>query len=211
MTQSSSLNHPIVEQSFAIIDREIGDHNLNPLEYAIARRVIHTTADFDFINLLKFSPDAIQIGINSLQQKQTIITDVTMVKQGIINLVKKTFNNPIITAIEQAPNCQPGKTRTETGLLTCFEQYPTGIYVIGNAPTALLALCQQILETKQQPSLIIGAPVGFVSVLESKEALAKIDVPKILVEGRKGGSTVAAAIINALLVLASEKERSANQ
>ncbi|MEA5508173.1 cobalt-precorrin-8X methylmutase [Crocosphaera sp. UHCC 0190] len=206
MTQSSPLNHPIVEQSFAIIDQEIGEHNLNSLEYAIARRVIHSTADFDFIKLLKFSPDAIKSGINSFQQKKTIITDVTMVKQGIITLVNKTFNNPIITAVEAASQPLPGKTRTETGLLTCFETYPNGIYVIGNAPTALLALCQQIAEKNSKPSLIIGAPVGFVSVLESKQALAKIDVPKILVEGRKGGSSVAAAIVNALLVLGWENK-----
>ncbi|MEA5536480.1 cobalt-precorrin-8X methylmutase [Crocosphaera sp. XPORK-15E] len=204
----SSLNHPIVEQSFAIIDQEIGEHNLNSLEYAIARRVIHSTADFDFIKLLKFSPDAIQSGINSLQQKTPIITDVTMVKQGIVNLVRKTFNNPIITAVEAASQPLPGKTRTETGLLTCFETYPNGIYVIGNAPTALLALCQQITAKNSKPSLIIGAPVGFVSVLESKQALTKIDVPKILVEGRKGGSSVAAAIINALLVLGWESKQS---
>ncbi|MDJ0510120.1 MAG: cobalt-precorrin-8X methylmutase [Crocosphaera sp.] len=202
MKQPSSLNHPIVEQSFAIIDQEIGQHNLNPLEYKIVRRVIHSTADFEFINLLKFSPNSITIGIKNLQNKTPIITDVTMVKQGIKNLVSKTFNNPIITAIEQAHHPLPGKTRTETGLLSCYEQYPRGIYVIGNAPTALLALCQQIKEKKVQPSLIIGVPVGFVSVLESKAMLAEINVPQIRVEGRKGGSSVAAAIINALLILA---------
>ncbi len=205
MTEYFSLNHPIVEQSFAIIDQEIGKHNLTALEYIIARRVIHSTADFDFINLLKFTPDVISMGINAIKNHTPIITDVTMVKQGIVNLVAKTFNNPIITAVEKASYPLPGKTRTETGLLTCYEQYPTAIYVIGNAPTALLTLCQQINEKKLKPSLIIGAPVGFVSVLESKQALSEIDVPKILVEGRKGGSPVAAAIINALLVLAWEK------
>ncbi|MDJ0598234.1 MAG: cobalt-precorrin-8X methylmutase [Crocosphaera sp.] len=202
MKENSSLNHPIVEESFKIIDQEVGQHNLNLLEYQIVRRVIHSTADFEFLNLLKFSPNSIAIGINSLQNKTPIITDVTMVKQGIINLVAKTFNNPIITAIEKATYALPGKTRTETGLLECYQQYPQGIYVIGNAPTALLALCQQIQEKKLKPSLIIGVPVGFVSVLESKKMLAQIDVPQIRVEGRKGGSSVAAAIINALLILA---------
>lgn len=205
MTQSS-LNHPIVEQSFAIIDQEIGEHNLNPLEYAIARRVIHSTADFEFLNLLKFSPDVITIAIKSLQQKTPIITDVTMVKQGIINLVKKTFNNPIMTAIETVTDPLPGKTRTETGILECFKQYPKAIYVVGNAPTALLALCQELSKNKHRPSLIVGVPVGFVSVIESKQALAKTNIPHILSEGRKGGSTVAAAIINALLVLAWEQD-----
>lgn len=196
------LNHPILEQSFTIIDQEVGEHNLNSLEYAIARRVIHATADFDFINLLTFSPHAISNGMISLQQKTPIITDVTMVKQGITTLVNKTFNNPIIAAIEKVCDPLPGKTRTETGLLNCFQQYPDAIYVIGNAPTALIALCQQISNATVKPSLVIGAPVGFVSVVESKHLLAKIDVPQIRVEGRKGGSSVASAIINALLILA---------
>ncbi|MDJ0731166.1 MAG: cobalt-precorrin-8X methylmutase [Crocosphaera sp.] len=204
MQEKSFLNHPIVEESFSIIDQEVGQHNLSLLEYQIARRVIHSTADFEFISLLKFSPNSIDIGINALKNKTPIITDVTMVKQGIINLVSKTFNNPIITAIEKAPHALLGKTRTETGLLECYQQYPQGIYVIGNAPTALVALCQQIKAKKLKPSLIIGVPVGFVSVLESKKMLAQIDVPQIRVEGRKGGSSVAAAIINALLILAWE-------
>ncbi len=204
MNQPSSLNHPIVKESFRIIDQEIGQHNLSLLEYQIARRVIHSTADFEFINLLKFSPNSIAIGVNALRKKTPIITDVTMVKQGIVNLVARTFHNPIITAIEKAPNPLPGKTRTETGLLECYQQYPQGIYVIGNAPTALLALCQQITQTKLKPSLIIGVPVGFVSVLESKKSLEQIDIPQIRADGRKGGSSVAAAIINALIVLAWE-------
>ena len=196
------LNHPIVEQSFAIIDSEIGEHNFNPQEYAIAQRVIHATADFEYIKLLHFSPHAIASGIAALRQGLPIITDVTMVKQGIRSLVKKTFNNPIIAAIEQAEAADSGKTRTETGLLKCWEHYPQGIYVIGNAPTALLALCQQLHHSNSQPGLVIGVPVGFVSVIESKQALAQTNVPQILTLGRKGGSAVAASILNALLILA---------
>lgn len=206
MNNKSSLNHPIVEESFRIIDQEVGQHNLSLSQYQIARRVIHSTADFEFINLLKFRLNPIEHGVNSLSEKTPIITDVTMVKQGIITLVSKTFNNPIITAVEKAPQPLPGKTRTETGLLECYQQYPQGIYVIGNAPTALLALCQQITQTKLKPSLIIGVPVGFVSVLESKRMLSQLDVPQICVEGRKGGSPVAAAIINAMLILAWENQ-----
>jgi precorrin-8X/cobalt-precorrin-8 methylmutase len=198
---SESLNHPILEQSFAIIDQEIGEHTLNPLEYAIARRIIHSTADFEFIDLLRLSPDAIESGIAALRQGVPIITDVGMVKQGIINLVAKTFQNPVMAAVEQVKTALPGKTRTETGLLKCFAQYPQGIYVIGNAPTALLALCEAIPHAPVTPSLIIGAPVGFVSVVESKHALAQLSIPQIRVEGRKGGSPVAAAILNALIVI----------
>ena len=211
----SQLNHPILEKSFAIIDREIGEHHLSPEQYAIARRVIHATADFEFAELLRFSPGAIEAGIACLRQQVPIITDVSMVKQGITTLVAKTFHNPIVVAVEQASVALPGKTRTETGLLRCIKQHPQGIYVIGNAPTALLALCTQssagtfsggCFEQAQseRPSLIIGAPVGFVSVIESKQALAQSSLPHIRVEGRKGGSAVAAAILNALLVLAWE-------
>ncbi|MEL6930797.1 MAG: cobalt-precorrin-8X methylmutase [Cyanobacteria bacterium J06600_6] len=201
----NKLNHPIVEQSFAIIDREVGAHSLNPQEYAIARRVIHATADFEYLKLLQFSPRAIQTGIESLRQGTPIITDVNMVKQGIASLVSKTFNNPMISAIEQAKVAEPGKTRTETGMLRCWSEYPQGIYLIGNAPTALLALCEQFATASVQPALVIGVPVGFVSVVESKQALLKSDVPYIAIAGRKGGSPAAASILNALLILASER------
>ena len=201
----NKLNHPIVEQSFAIIDNEVGEHNLSALEYAIARRVIHATADFDYLQLLRFSPKAIDSGIDNLRRGVPIVTDVTMVKQGIRNLVAKTFGNPIISAVEQADTADVGKTRTETGLLRCWSQYPQAIYVIGNAPTALLALCEQLSHAATKPGLVIGVPVGFVSVVESKQALTKLDVPQITIEGRKGGSSAAASILNALLVLATEK------
>ena len=198
----SKLNHPILEQSFAIIDRLVGEHSLSEAEYAIARRVIHATADFEFLDLLKFSPQAIERGINCLPSKIPLITDVSMVREGIKTMVKKTFNNPIIVAVEQASVAKRGKTRSETGLLKCCQQYPEAIYVFGNAPTALLALCQQISDGNLKPSLVIGAPVGFVSVLEAKQALAALAIPQISIEGNKGGSPVASAIINALLVLA---------
>lgn len=200
-----SLNHPIVEQSFALIDREVGKHNLNSQEYAIARRVIHTTADFEYLNLLEFRHKAIASAIVALRTGIPIVTDVTMVKQGIKTLVGKTFNNPIIAAIDFADTPNPGKTRTETGLLKCWQQYPDAIYLIGNAPTALIALCECITKQQQNiPPLIIGAPVGFVSVMESKQALRPLEIPQIIVKGRKGGSPVAAAILNALLILAKE-------
>ncbi len=199
------LNHPILEQSFAVIDREMGEHNLSTNEYAIVRRAIHSTADFEFQHLIQFSPDAIPSAIAALGQQQPIITDVSMVKQGIVNLVSQTFHNPLICAVEQVSVPLPGKTRTETGLLQCWEKFPQGIFVIGNAPTALLALCSCLSSTSVFPALVIGAPVGFISVIESKAALAQINVPQIRVEGRKGGSPVAAAILNALIVLAWEK------
>ncbi|GAB4146508.1 MAG: cobalt-precorrin-8X methylmutase [Cyanobacteria bacterium J069] len=198
------LNHPIVEQSFAAIDREMGPHCFDPAEYAIARRVIHSTADFEFKELLRFGEGAIAGAIAALQRQLPIVVDVSMVRQGIATMVGKTFQNPILTAVEAADAPLPGKTRTETGLWRCWEQFPDAIYVIGNAPTALLALCEVAQIAVTQPALVIGAPVGFVSVLEAKAALANTTLPQIRVEGRKGGSSVAAAIVNAQLVLAWE-------
>ena len=193
--------HPIMVQSFAAIDGEIGAHNFNPLEYAIIRRVIHSTADFEFKELIYFSTGAIASRVAALRRGVPIVTDVSMVKQGINNLVAQTFNNPIISAVERVSVALPGKTRTETGLIECWREFPEAIYVIGNAPTALLALCNE-LNTSINPALVIGAPVGFISVLESKTALANTPVNQIRIDGRKGGSPVAAAIVNALIVIA---------
>ena len=198
--------HPILAQSFAVIDREMGDrHSFNAAEYAIVRRVIHATADFEFEHLIHFSPGAIEKAIAALVQQVPIVTDVSMVKQGVTSLVTQTFDNPLICAVEQASIADPGKTRTETGLVKCWHEFPDAIFVIGNAPTALLALCDRLAKATRQPTLVIGAPVGFISVVEAKEALAKTPVSQIRVEGRKGGSPVAAAILNALIVLASEQ------
>lgn len=194
--------HPIVAASFAQIDREMGTHAFSPAEYAIVQRIIHSTADFEFKDLIRFSPEAIAQGITALRAGVPIIVDVGMVRQGVQGMVSRTLGNPLICAVEQVATAAPDRTRTETGILQCWHQYPQAIYVIGNAPTALLALCQQISQTGQSPALVIGVPVGFVAVLESKAALRATPVPKIWVEGRKGGSAVAAAIVNALLRLA---------
>ncbi|KGF73078.1 cobalt-precorrin-8X methylmutase [Neosynechococcus sphagnicola sy1] len=200
------VHHPILQQSFAVIDQEIGAHSLSPQEYAVVRRVIHSTADFDFQHLIRFSPGAIATMIRQLAQGIPIVTDVTMVKQGISSMVAQTFGNPLISAIEQVSAPLPGRTRTETGILQCLQTVPEAIYVIGNAPTALLALCAELQDRPQGVS-VIGVPVGFIAVLESKAALAQLAVPQIRVTGRKGGSPVAAAIVNALLVLAWEALR----
>lgn len=195
--------HPILLQSFALIDREIGDHAFSSQEYQVVRRVIHSTADFEFKDLICFSPGVVEAAIAVLQAGTPIITDVTMVRQGVITLVQQIGQNPLICAVGEVEQALPGKTRTETGLLRCLEQYPTGIYVIGNAPTALLALCDWYqTQTVASKPIVIGAPVGFINVLESKAALASTNLPQIRINGRKGGSPAAAAILNALLWLA---------
>ncbi|MEO1400608.1 MAG: precorrin-8X methylmutase [Cyanobacteria bacterium J06635_1] len=199
-------DHPIVYQSFAVIDQEIGEHDLSPEGYAVVRRVIHATADFEFKKLLRFSDDAIAATSMALQAGCPIVTDVGMVAQGLRRIVRETFQNPVIAAIEHAPKSPlPDQTRTEAGLLRCAQQYPHALFVIGNAPTALLALCRQVSEGTVHPSLVVGAPVGFINVIESKQALSDLEIPRIWVAGRKGGSGVAAAIVNALVILAWER------
>lgn len=199
--------HPILQQSFALIDQEMGDHHWAPQEYAILRRIIHSTADFEFTQLLKISPGAIAAAIAALRNRCPIVVDVGMVRQGCHSIVQRTFDNPLWVAVDQAPTAAPGKTRTETGLLQLWEKMPQAIYVIGNAPTALRALCDRLTEKNADPPLVVGTPVGFVGVLEAKRQLASLSVPQIRVDGRKGGSTVAAAIVNALAILAWETER----
>jgi precorrin-8X/cobalt-precorrin-8 methylmutase len=194
-----------MQQSFAVIDQEIGVHDFSPEEYAIVRRIIHSTADFEFKDLIRFSPEAIATAIAQLSRQVPIVTDVSMVKQGILTLVKQTFGNPVINVIDQVDAATPGKTRTETGILKCFDTYPEALFVIGNAPTALMALCHQVQSASAGTIVVVGTPVGFISVLEAKAALAQTGIPQIRVEGRKGGSAVAAAIVNALLVLAWER------
>ena len=209
--------HPILQESFRIIDREMDIHGLSPEEHAIVRRVIHSTADFEFQHLIRFSPGAITAAIAALTQQTPIVTDVSMVTVGIQTLVQQTFGNPVITAVSQGQEPPPGQTRTEAGLLRCLEQFPTAIYVIGNAPTALLALCQHSQAPPSQPcpqsgwhpplpACIIGAPVGFVAVEAAKDALAQTAIPHIRIEGRKGGSPASAAILNALLMLAWHRQ-----
>ncbi|NER36855.1 MAG: cobalt-precorrin-8X methylmutase [Oscillatoria sp. SIO1A7] len=199
--------HPITKESFAIIDREIGSHSFSPAEYAILRRTIHSTADFELANLIGFSPGAIEGAIAALRQRVPVVVDVTMVKQGVTGMLAKTFGNFLISAVERVAIAPEGKTRTETGMLRCFEEFPEAIFAIGNSPTALKALCSELKQqTAPSPALIIGAPVGFVFVEESKAALAELSVPQIRIDGRKGGSPVAAAILNALIVLAWERE-----
>jgi len=198
--------HPILQQSFATIDREIGPHNFSADQYAIVRRVIHSTADFEFQQLLHFSPGVIPLAITVLATGVPIVTDVNMVAMGIRSVVQQTFDNPIITAVDACQTPPLGQTRTAAGLLRCLQDYPEAIYVIGNAPTALFALCQQLETAAQQPPIVIGVPVGFIGVIEAKAALAQLPIPHIRIEGRKGGSPAAAAIVNALLTLAWQQK-----
>ncbi len=204
----------IEDQSMEIIEREIGSHQYDKLEWPIVRRVIHATADFDFAkdNKIIFHKDAIKTGINALRQSGNLIVDVNGVigglnKQNLNEFGNNTIcniSNPII--VEEAKKYN--KTRAQTSMRMAASEMNGGIVVIGNAPTALLEVIQMIQEGVTTPALIIGIPVGFVSSPESKEALQALDVPFITNKGRKGGSPCASAIVNALFKLLRESSSS---
>jgi len=204
----------IEDQSMEIIEREIGSHQYDELEWPIVRRVIHATADFDFANDNKiiFHKDAIKSGIDALRNGCNLIVDVNGVigglnKQNLNEFGNNTIcniSNPII--VEEAKKYN--KTRAQTSMRMAVSEMNGGIVVIGNAPTALLEVIQMIQEGVTTPALIIGIPVGFVSSPESKEALQALDVPFITNKGRKGGSPCASAIVNALFKLVRESSSS---
>ncbi len=197
--------HAITLASFAQIDREIGTHSFTPAEYEVVRRVIHTTADFEYKQLIRFSHQPFEAAAKAFQQLQPIVTDVSMVAAGIGSVVAKTWQSPVAIALHHSKNLLPNQTRSANGMQQCAQAYPESIFVIGNAPTALLALCEGIAQGAYRPALVIGAPVGFINVVESKQTLADLAVPHILVAGRKGGSAVAAAILNALMIRSWEQ------
>lgn len=197
----------IEKKSFEIIDAEVGDHGYNPLEWDIVRRVIHATADFDFVTTSKiiFRNDALHAGFNAINSKCTIITDVDMVLSA---LNKKSLSALGLRAVCHVSNkdlveisSRLNKTRSEMAMRYAANEMNAGIVVIGNAPTALFETIRMINEGVTKPALVIGIPVGFVSAPESKEELSKTDIPFITNRGRKGGSAAATSIMNALMLL----------
>jgi len=197
----------IEDESMQIIENEIGSHSYNEQEWPIVRRIIHSTADFDFArdNKIIFQKDAIKNGLEALKNGSSIVVDVN----GIIGLLNKQnpkdFGNNVICNISEPSIMkaakEAGKTRAQMSMRIAKEDMNGGIVVIGNAPTALLEVMGMIREGITKPALVIGIPVGFVSAVESKEELAKMDTPFITNLGRKGGSPCASAIVNALYKL----------
>jgi precorrin-8X/cobalt-precorrin-8 methylmutase len=190
----------IQRESFRIIETELGPHGLPPQQWQVVQRVIHTTADFEYARLLRFHPQAFAAAEEAIRRGEDILTDVNMVRMGIQPLAQRRHGIRVRCHLGDAEMSEAvqalATTRTARGLLQGLRAGLVGICVIGNAPTALRAL----LEAIQRPRLIIGVPVGFVDAAESKQALYDTsEVPWITSVGRKGGSTVAAAVVNALL------------
>lgn len=165
-------------------------------------RCIHTTADFEYEDLYLSNKNAIAKWHNYLKNGGTIVTDVTMVQSGITKEFVKKYNAQVVCYLnDDAVSALAEKeniTRSQAGMRIAIEKHPNALFVVGNAPTALFELCDQLIENKFNPEGIIGAPVGFVNVVESKLKLQSlINTPYVIIKGRKGGSNVAASIVNA--------------
>jgi precorrin-8X/cobalt-precorrin-8 methylmutase len=197
----------IEKLSFEIIDREAGRHHFSAQQWEIVRRMIHTSADFDYMQTVHFHKDAIEAGLEAIRSGRQIITDTNMARVGIRKTELSQYGVQVNclmneTSIHERARAAGG-TRAKAAVEAAVEAMQDGIYVVGNAPTALLRLVELIKSGEARPALVIGMPVGFVNAAESKAALRELDYPFISNQGRKGGSNVAASVVNALAILAS--------
>lgn len=213
MTPQHHLPADIERTSFSIITEELAQRGvtLSPETEAVVKRVIHTTADFDYAQNLRFTNGAVAAGVAALRAGTCIVTDTNMALAGVTKPGLKKVGgtalcymaDPEVAAIAK----ETGTTRAVASMHRAAQEHPNAILAVGNAPTALLAIADEI-EAGLRPALVIGVPVGFVNVVESKENLFAVceqyGVPAIVAMGRKGGSNVAAAICNALIYSAAE-------
>ena len=199
----------IEARSFEIIEREL-PRPLDPAVAPIVKRVIHATADFDFADSLRFSEGAVEAGLQALREGAVIVTDTTMAQAGINKRALATLGGEARCFIADAAVAEAAKrlgvTRSAAAADLAAQIDRPLILAIGNAPTALARACELIEAGRLSPRLVIGVPVGFVNVVRSKEMLMESRAPHIVALGRKGGSTVAAAICNALIYMVAERK-----
>lgn len=204
----------IERTSMAIITQELDEMGIDlaPDEAPVIKRVLHTSADFDYAKNLVFTPNAVRLATDALRRGgQTIITDTNMAKAGISRMGMERLRNQALCFMADPDIAQrakdQGSTRAVAAMQKAARDYPGAILAVGNAPTALFEIVRQ-MERGLRPALVIGVPVGFVNVVEGKEAVLaacrRYAVPAIVALGRKGGSNVAAAICNALVYLAGD-------
>ena len=197
------LPQDIERRSMEIIAQELGDRRLDDANADVIKRVIHTTADFDYADTLCFSPSAVEKARAALQRGADIVTDTQMAKAGINKQRLGNLGGQVHCFMSDEDVAKAAKEQGTTRAVASMDkalslQKPL-IFAIGNAPTALIRLYEHIQEEHIRPELVIGVPVGFVNVIYAKELIMQADVPFIVARGRKGGSNVAAAIVNALL------------
>lgn len=197
------LPEDIEKRSFEIISQELGTIELDPLQEPVIKRVIHTTADFEYLQNLKFSEDAVRIGMEALKKGAVIVTDTQMARSGINKATLEALGGEAFCFMADEDVAKSAKangtTRATASMDKAADLNKPVIFAIGNAPTALVRIYELVKEGRLKPELIIGVPVGFVNVVESKELIMELDIPYIVAKGRKGGSNVAAAICNAML------------
>jgi precorrin-8X/cobalt-precorrin-8 methylmutase len=210
MRQMTALGRSIEDGSFAIIDQEVGPHDWSLPEWQVVRRVIHATADFEFKHLMRFHSDAVSSGIQALRSGCPIIVDVKMITAGLNEDRLAAYGCRVHSYISDDDVIQVAKANNSTrGIEAMRKAHQLGkldgaIVAIGNAPTALLEIVRLVEEEGARPGLVIGVPVGFVSAAESKDAALTLPTPYIVAQGRKGGSSIAVAIVHALLLLSTE-------
>lgn len=199
----------IEKKSFEIIGNEMGEHDFSERELSIVKRVIHTTADFEYKNLMYIRDGAIDKALELLKQGITIYTDTNMALAGINKSALKVLNCKAECFVSREDVAKTAKEKEITRSMAAVEKATNdGIkfFVFGNAPTALYKLKELIIEGKANAQFIIAAPIGFVGAAESKIEIEKLhDMPLITVRGRKGGSSVAASIVNALMYMLIER------
>lgn len=199
----------IEKRSFAIITEELG-YELPEDKAPIIKRCIHTSADFDYAQNLMFSDDVVEKALKALKNGACIVTDTQMAKSGINKKALQKFGGEVYCFMSDEEVAEiarkNGTTRATASMDKAAALQKPLIFAIGNAPTALVRLYELIEDGKLQPELIIGVPVGFVNVVQSKELIMQADVPYIVAKGRKGGSNIAACICNALLYMAGGRE-----
>lgn len=193
----------IEKRSFEIITEELGDRRIDPEFELVVKRVIHTTADFDYYDNLTFSAHAVLKMMEAIKRGCDIITDTTMAQSGINKKLLAGFGGQARCFIGDADVAEEAKARGVTRSLVSMEKAARLnrplIFAIGNAPTALMSICELVREGRLKPEMVVGVPVGFVNVVEAKEELMRTVPDYIVARGRKGGSNVAAAIVNAAL------------
>lgn len=208
-TPETLLGSEIERRSFAIITRELGGRTFDPFQEPVIKRCIHASADFDYAENLVFSKDAVPIALQALKAGVTIVTDTQMALAGINKTALSLLGGQAFSFISDADVMLQAKERGITRSAASMEKAARLkgplIFAIGNAPTALIRLKELIEEGAVNPVLVIAAPVGFVNVELSKEMILQTDVPHIVAKGRKGGSSIAAAICNALLFMCREQ------
>ena len=198
----------IEKRSFEIIGEEMGNHDFSDRELNVVKRVIHTTADFEYKDLIRIDEKSIDKALSLLKKGCKIYTDTQMIKSGINKKALEKLGCEIVNYVSTEEAFRIAKERNITRSMAAIEiAMNEGIefFVFGNAPTALYRLIELYREGKAKPKFVIGAPIGFVGASESKEELLKTDLDNITIRGRKGGSTVSVAIVNALMYMVVDR------